>query len=56
MSEYLEDYKKMKILREVALKIPGGHLEHIIKTIDEIWEREFKKMTPSKRKTFVTKF
>ncbi len=54
--EFLEDYKKMKVLREMAKKMPGSNLEYILKTVDEIWDEEIQKLQPPKNKSFVTKF
>jgi len=57
--EYFIDYKKMKVLREMAKKMPGSNLEYIIKTVDETWSKEIQKLKPPKKKkksNFVTKF
>lgn len=56
---------KMSVLREVAKKHPNGHLDYIIKTVDEAWNREIQKVkkefelknkSESKKIAFVTKF
>jgi len=54
---YIIDHKKMKIMREIAKKIPDSNLVYIVKCIDETWEKEMKKLMPPKKKSkFVTKF
>jgi len=58
-TEYFVDHKKMEIMREVAKKMPGSDLLHIITCIDEKWTKEIKKLKPPKKKkksNFVTKF
>ena len=41
----------------MAKKMPGSNLEHIIKTLDETWDKEFQKLKPPKKKSkFITKF
>ena len=57
MSEYLEDYIKMKVLREVAKDMPNGILEEILKMLDKGYKKHFQELTPPKKKrSFVTKF
>lgn len=56
MSEYLEEHTKLSIIREIAKKLPNGQLSYILKTVDEIWDREIKKFLRPKKKSFVTKF
>ena len=61
MSDNLEDcsesYIKMRVLREVAKKIPDSNLIFILKTLDKVWDEEIKKLKPPKKKSkFVTKF
>ncbi len=57
MSEYLEDYEKMQVLREVAKGWPHSHLEYILESLDRQWDGIIKELQPPKKKvTFVTKF
>ena len=57
MSEYLEDYKKMQVLREVAKGWPNSHLEHILESLDRQWDEIIKELKPPRKKRkFVTKF
>lgn len=57
MSEYLEDHKKMWVLREVAKEMPDGILVVILKMLDKAWDKEMQQLEPPKNKvTFVTKF
>ena len=56
LAEFI-DHQKMKIMREVAKKMPNSNLVYIIKCIDETWDKEMKKLKPPKKKSaFVTKF
>ena len=57
MSEYLEDHLKMRVLYEVAKKMPGGMLDDLLKYVDKIWIEELHELLPpKKKKAFVTKF
>jgi len=57
LSEYLEDHKKMWVLREVAKEMPNGVLEDILKMLDKSWDKEMQHLQPPKKKdAFVTKF
>jgi len=57
MSEYLEDYIKMKVLREVAKDMPNGILGDILKMLDKGYKKHFQELIPPKKKDkFVTKF
>jgi len=58
-AEFVVDHLKMKVLREVAKKDsdPNGMLDWLLKTVDEIWEKEMKELKPPKKNVaFVTKF
>ena len=57
MSEYLEDYIKMKVLRQVAKDMPNGILEDILKMLDKGYKKHLWELKPPKKKSkFVTKF
>ena len=42
--KYFIDHKKMKIMRQVAKKMPGSNLVYIITCIDETWDKEMKNL------------
>jgi len=56
MSYYLEDHKKMRVLRIMAKDDPDGIVNFVLKTIDEFWDEEIQKLKPPKKAAFVTKF
>ena len=57
MSEYLEDYKKMQVLRIVAKKYPHSQLGYVLESLDRLWDEIMKELLPPKKKgAFVTKF
>jgi len=58
MSEkYLEDYVKMKVLREIAEEDPNGIINALLKSLDKAYIKNFQKLKPPKKKSaFITKF
>jgi len=59
VSYYLEDYEKMQVLRKVAKEFQDKHLNFILKTVDEMWDKEIQKFVDkveSKKPAFATKF
>jgi len=53
---YIE-YRKMRILREVAKNMPDSQLAFTLKSVDRQWDEIIKPLQPpKKKKSFVTKF